>query len=243
MIKTPYIFGHRGAMGYCVENTLESFRKAVKMGAGIETDVQLTKDGHLICFHDPYIDINEKSISISKLYLEELLDIKFPDKRHIPEISEVFRVFGKRFDVKFSCDIRDLASGTALIDNATEYDCIDKVLITEKRIITLNELRKYNEDVDLIHTLPDHVGKISVRNVDFNHLHEINVKVINLRSSIATFENFSAIIQNGLACYVWNVNTIGRAQKILDLNIDRHRVEAIYTDYPDKLIKLRNQFK
>ena len=39
IMKKPYIFAHRGAMGYCIENTMESFRKAVDMKVGIETDV------------------------------------------------------------------------------------------------------------------------------------------------------------------------------------------------------------
>ena len=47
----PYIFGHRGASGYEVENTITAFEKAVIMGVGIETDVQLTKDNKLVCFH------------------------------------------------------------------------------------------------------------------------------------------------------------------------------------------------
>ncbi|MFX0030133.1 MAG: glycerophosphodiester phosphodiesterase, partial [Candidatus Hermodarchaeota archaeon] len=40
----PYIFGHRGASGYEIENTVSAYKKAVSMGAGIEADVQLTKD-------------------------------------------------------------------------------------------------------------------------------------------------------------------------------------------------------
>ncbi len=34
-----YVFGYRGASGYEIENTIPSFRKAVKMGAGIESDI------------------------------------------------------------------------------------------------------------------------------------------------------------------------------------------------------------
>ena len=46
-------FAHRGASQYAPENTMTSFRLGVKMGAnGIETDVQKTKDGVLVLFHD-----------------------------------------------------------------------------------------------------------------------------------------------------------------------------------------------
>ena len=46
-------YAHRGASEYCPENTLLSFYTGVYMGAnGIETDVQRTKDGVLVLFHD-----------------------------------------------------------------------------------------------------------------------------------------------------------------------------------------------
>ncbi|WP_018749932.1 glycerophosphodiester phosphodiesterase [Paenibacillus sanguinis] len=46
-------FAHRGASGYYPENTILSFAKAMELGAtGIETDVQVTKDGHLVLIHD-----------------------------------------------------------------------------------------------------------------------------------------------------------------------------------------------
>ncbi|MDO4941785.1 MAG: glycerophosphodiester phosphodiesterase family protein [Lachnospiraceae bacterium] len=38
------------------ENSLSAFRKAVNAGYGIELDVQLTKDGQLVVFHDAILD-------------------------------------------------------------------------------------------------------------------------------------------------------------------------------------------
>ena len=41
-------FAHRGASGYAPENTRAAFDLALTMGAdAIETDIQLTADGHL----------------------------------------------------------------------------------------------------------------------------------------------------------------------------------------------------
>ena len=49
-------YAHRGASTYCPENTMLSFYTGVQMGAnGIETDVQRTKDGILVLFHDDTI--------------------------------------------------------------------------------------------------------------------------------------------------------------------------------------------
>jgi len=54
MSNGPIVIGHRGASGYRPEHTLEGYALAIKMGADfIETDLVLTKDGHMIARHEP----------------------------------------------------------------------------------------------------------------------------------------------------------------------------------------------
>jgi glycerophosphoryl diester phosphodiesterase len=48
------LYGHRGASAECPENTLVSFRRALDLGVdALETDVHLTRDGHVVVSHDP----------------------------------------------------------------------------------------------------------------------------------------------------------------------------------------------
>jgi len=48
------LYGHRGAAAECPENTIPSFRRALEVGAdALETDVHLTRDGHVVLSHDP----------------------------------------------------------------------------------------------------------------------------------------------------------------------------------------------
>ena len=50
----PFVIGHRGASGTVPEHTLESYRRAIEMGADfIEPDLVSTKDGVLIARHEP----------------------------------------------------------------------------------------------------------------------------------------------------------------------------------------------
>ncbi|MCO0596448.1 glycerophosphodiester phosphodiesterase [Peribacillus butanolivorans] len=47
------IFAHRGSAGTHPENTMSAFKEAARVGAdGIETDVQLSKDGEVVIIHD-----------------------------------------------------------------------------------------------------------------------------------------------------------------------------------------------
>lgn len=53
----PQVWGHRGAMDFAPQNTLPSFLLAQDQGAdGVELDVQLTKDGVVVVFHDARVD-------------------------------------------------------------------------------------------------------------------------------------------------------------------------------------------
>jgi len=51
------VIGHRGAAAHAPENTMESFRRAIALGAeALELDVRRTADGEAVVFHDPALD-------------------------------------------------------------------------------------------------------------------------------------------------------------------------------------------
>ena len=53
-IGKPLLVAHRGASGYAPEHTLAAYELAIRQGADfVEQDLQITKDGVLICMHDP----------------------------------------------------------------------------------------------------------------------------------------------------------------------------------------------
>jgi glycerophosphoryl diester phosphodiesterase len=51
------VFAHRGSSQRHAEHTLDAYLRAIDEGAdGLECDVRLTRDGHLVCLHDSRID-------------------------------------------------------------------------------------------------------------------------------------------------------------------------------------------
>jgi glycerophosphoryl diester phosphodiesterase len=53
----PLVIAHRGASAERAEHTLAAYELAIAQGAdGLECDVRLTADGHLVCLHDRRID-------------------------------------------------------------------------------------------------------------------------------------------------------------------------------------------
>ncbi|HEY6796193.1 MAG TPA: glycerophosphodiester phosphodiesterase [Kineosporiaceae bacterium] len=54
--RRPVVIGHRGASGYRPEHTLASYELAARLGADfLEPDLVPTKDGVLVCRHEPEI--------------------------------------------------------------------------------------------------------------------------------------------------------------------------------------------
>ena len=54
---TPWLVAHRGASAYAPENTVPAFTLAAEQGATyVEFDVQLTKDGRVVCLHDTSLE-------------------------------------------------------------------------------------------------------------------------------------------------------------------------------------------
>ncbi|AEY88262.1 glycerophosphoryl diester phosphodiesterase [Streptomyces hygroscopicus subsp. jinggangensis 5008] len=56
-LPVPTIIGHRGASGYRPEHTFGSYELALDLGADVVEagDLVPTKDGHLVCRHEPEI--------------------------------------------------------------------------------------------------------------------------------------------------------------------------------------------
>ncbi len=55
--RGPFVVAHRGASEEKKEHTLAAYDLALREGAdGLECDVRLTRDGHIVCVHDRRVD-------------------------------------------------------------------------------------------------------------------------------------------------------------------------------------------
>ena len=51
------LVAHRGFGNYAPDNSITSVKIAIEAGMdGVDLDAQMTKDGHLVIFHDPKVD-------------------------------------------------------------------------------------------------------------------------------------------------------------------------------------------
>lgn len=70
------VIAHRGASADVPEHTLAAYRKAIEDGAdGLECDVRLTSDGHLVCVHDRRVNRTSNGRgAVSALELADLVE-------------------------------------------------------------------------------------------------------------------------------------------------------------------------
>ncbi len=232
----PYVFGHRGSSGYEIENTISSFRKAVKMGAGIETDIQLSKDNRLLCYHNSFLKIGIKYHFVKDLTYKEISTIRFEDSRKIPLVEEIFQIFGD--EPRYSFDIANAKAGLGLINLSKETSLLEKIEITDRRLLVLSLLRKHDFKIKLIYTLGENIKKITNKTVSLEKLENNGIYAINLRCKRNLEDLFKGVIDNDFKCYIWGVNTKFNMKRVLKLTYKGDNVEAVYTDYPDILLNL-----
>ena len=88
------IMAHRGASYHAPENTAAAFKKAYDFNVdGIETDLQLTKDGEIVIHHNYYIDdTSDGRGAILTKTLEELKQYDFGKGEKILTLAELLPI-------------------------------------------------------------------------------------------------------------------------------------------------------
>ena len=153
----PKIIGHRGVPHLAPENTMASFKTAVANGAeGLETDVQMTKDGALVLIHDETLDrtTNGKGLVLNHT-LKELKSLdagsKFsPDfeNERIPTLREFLEYVSDK-DLLINIEIK---SGVIL------YPGIEKKLI--------EMLHEYGLGESIILSSFNHYSLVTCKEID-----------------------------------------------------------------------------
>jgi len=112
MLDDPITFAHRGARAYAPENTLEAFALGLRLGAtGLESDVWLTADGHVVLDHDGVV-----TSRLRKRPIAELTRAQLP--AHIPTLAELYAHCGTAYAL--SLDLKDPRVGQGVIDVTRE---------------------------------------------------------------------------------------------------------------------------
>lgn len=221
--------GHRGAKGHVAENTIESIKEALVLGAdGIELDVHLCASGELVVFHDFTIDrLTNGSGEISKLSLIELKKLKISEKYQIPTLVEVLEVINKKCLLNIELKGIDTALATSKIVKryVDEMDWkYEDFIVSSFQQKLIKTVFKTNKKIPL--------GVLTEVPVDevLQFAKTIKAKAIHPDYTLLTSNAVKKIKEEGYKIYPWTVNEIEAIKRMQDYNVD-----GIITDYPDRL--------
>jgi glycerophosphoryl diester phosphodiesterase len=221
--------GHRGANGYEPENTLVSFQKAIEMGAdGIELDVHLSSDGHLVVIHDETIDrtTNGKG-TVNQLTLQELKSFRINDQYEIPTLEEVFDLINKRCFINVELKNQDTAEQVVqLIERYISEKNWDHThfLVSSFDWNALQQVRLLNEDI--------RIGVLTETDLDLaiSFARFMKAEALHPDFQLLTNEYTTKIQEKGILVFPWTVNEMEDIQKMKSF-----KVNGIITDFLDKV--------
>lgn len=220
---------HRGAKAYEPENTLQAFQKALDLHSdGIELDVHLSSDGHIIVIHDETIDrtTNGKGL-VNTFSLSELKSFLIDEKYQIPTLNEVFDLVDKKCLINI--ELKGLGTAPKVVRLIEEY-------ISEKKwnynnfIISSFEWNMLQETSSLNPNIP--TGVLTEENIDtaLAFAENIKAKAIHPDFQLLNKDNVQQIQEKGFLVFPWTVNSEEDIQKVKS-----YKVNGIISDNPDKI--------
>ena len=229
------IIAHRGAPGYAKENTIESFEKAIALGADmIEFDVRRTKDNVFIVHHDEFI----QSKFIKELTCEEISEVARKQGFAIPTVEEVLK--STRGKIKLDVELKEEGYEREIVELLSKYFKEDQFVITSFSDSSLKTIKKNYPDIKVGLLLGKFRAPIWTRISEF-------FPMIRYRRARADFlvahwrllrAGFLERAQrNHKPVIVWTVND----EKMMERLFQDRRVYAMITDKPDLAVSFRKR--
>jgi glycerophosphoryl diester phosphodiesterase len=244
------IYGHRGSMGTMPENTLLSFRHALESGVdGIELDVQLTSDGHLVVIHDEKIDrttngkgyvkdfklneIKQFSAGVKFSHLEFYNETTW-SKELIPTLEEVLELitpYGIELNIELKTNVFPYEGiEEKVVSMVKQFDYEDKVVYSSFHLPSILKLKKIDSHAKIAWLLVYELSRPS------EYVESLELEGLHLYKDLLLKNADEYQDKRDYPIRVWTVNEVSEMKQLLQMK----HIDTIMTDYPKEAISLRN---
>lgn len=235
------IWAHRGSRLRAPENTILAYELALASGAdGIELDVHLTSDGHLVCRHDETVAMPDGSRALIRdLTLDQLRNADVGTKASgplpVPTLAEVFALVAPT-TAALNIDIKNgpvLYPGIedALAAAHRASGMAERIVYSSFNHFTLVALRGREQSVSIAplyeEALVDPWAYALHMGADAAHPHYLTIALPGM------IEGFAAA---GVKVRAWTVNADTDMRALIGAGID-----TIITDDPDAALTVRQE--
>lgn len=231
-------YAHRGASEYAPENTMSAFKKALELKAtGIELDLQMTKDGKIVVFHDKNIDRLTNGLNTGKIIdytYKQLLQFDFGswfNSDYKNEKIVLFEEFARDFfdkDLTFAIELKSKNIEEETLRIVNKYATYAKIYITSYKYKYLENMRKLDSKIKLSWLIEERINEKNIKK-----LLDINGNQICPKATLVCNEDIKLAKKNNLEVRLWGVTNEDIMKKVYNLDI-----EGMTVNFPDKLNKL-----
>jgi len=227
------IVAHRGASAYAKDNSIESFTKAMDMGADmIEFDVRRTGDGVLIVHHD------------ATTGGRRIREMTYDEIRHadgdVPTYEDVLKETRGR--IKLDIELKEQGYESEAADLALTYMGPDDLVVTSFKNGCLKALKQSHPQIKLglilgRHQLPKALLSRICGELPAKWAGGAQADYLIIEHKLASAGVLKAAQRRGLTVMVWTVNEERDMQRFLSNDL----VYGIITNYPDVAVKLKSE--
>lgn len=240
---TTQVFAHRGSAGTHPENTMISFLEAERVGAdGIELDVQLSKDGEIVVIHDEQLNRTTNGKGNVKDYtLLELKSLdasyKFPQKKtsvQIPTLEEVFNMLLNNSMI-LNIELKNsvfMYPGLEekVIELIYQYKLQNRIILSSFNHYSLVYCYRLAPDIETAPLYRDGLY------MPWVYAKAIHARAIHPSIKAAPNEIIKASMSADIAVRPYTINSENLMRSLFRINCS-----AIFTDYPEKAIRLKEK--
>ncbi|XJZ28013.1 glycerophosphodiester phosphodiesterase [Bacillota bacterium Lsc_1132] len=237
MVPSTKVFAHRGFSGNFPENTMIAFKEAGKFDiAGIELDVQLTKDGEMVVIHDEQIDRTTNGRGFVKDYTyEQLLTFDAGSWFHpnfheqkLPKLSEILGWMKERekpltLNIELKNDqIHYEGLEEKVLNLIEEYQLKDQIILSSFHYESLVKIRELDKRIP-IGFLIQGIHTTAIENAKKIGAH------IHCDATFALSGEGKRAKEAGLEIRVYTINDADEF-----INLEKAGADVIMTDFPDQ---------
>lgn len=234
---------HRGASGEYPENTRLAFVKAIEARTDIiELDCQMTRDGHVVIFHDESL-MRTAGVrgTVKNRTLEQLktLDVGQWKNRsyrgeRILTLEEALETIGGKADL--CLEIKSYPGSAPGIElkilfTLSHYDYLDRTILSSFDYRCLARVRDLAPEAS--------IGVIFGSNVKenpFDAVKNLGATSIHVQKELASRNFLEQAWQEGLDVHVWTVNAVRDLEAFAAMG-----VQGLVSDFPGRLWKIRSR--
>jgi glycerophosphoryl diester phosphodiesterase len=216
------LFAHRGARAHAPDNTIESFKLGLRLGAtGLESDVWITADGVAVLDHDGVVGGTFRRKPISAVERADLPD-------HIPLLAELYENCGAGYEL--SLDVKDSLVVDEVLRVADAAGALDRLWLCHPDLEQLVDWRDRSGAAHLVHSTrmsamergaEQHAARLRDAGIDAVSLHHSEWGA----GHVTLYHRFTRLTLG------WDAQHLRNIEGLLQMGID-----GVFSDHVDRMV-------